>query len=297
MELDMTAMAREFAENLGKAGIPLDFTPASLAHIDSLIASLVKKLPSPTAPEGKQKRAMACQNIGAYVGEVLRLHEGGVWVRGEDNIYVLDLGALQAPVIQAMFGFMMDGKVSTPSGPADSVVSYYQTASSLNAAWLVTTVCGSHSDLESLHREMTNDADLAQWLSSQAQIAIKTARTKWDLALDFSPDSLKKVESVLAQLHDAMKTATPEERPTEKQIEAASIIWGVYVGETIRRHYGGKWELKTDGVLQLTINTSTLFPLRKVQKRITDGPQDNVAFYFHALKQVFEEMAKERAAR
>lgn len=181
---------------------------------------------------------------------------------GEDKIYVLDFGALQAPVIQAMFGFMMDGKVSTPSGPVDSVVSYYQTASSMNAAWLVTTVCGSHSDLESLHREMTSDADLAQWLSSQAQIAIKTARTKWDLALDFSPDSLEKVESVLAQLHDALKTATPEERPTEKQIEAASIIWGVYVGEAIRRHYGGKWELKPEGVIQLRINTSTLFPLR-----------------------------------
>jgi hypothetical protein len=297
MELDMAAMAREFAENLGKAGVPLDFTPASLAHIDSLIATIVKKLPPATVPEGKQKRAMACLNIGAYVGEVLRLHEGGVWVMGDDNVYLLDLGALQAPVIQAMFGFMTDGKVSTPSGPADSVVSYYQTASSLNAAWLVTTVCGRHSNLESLHREMSHDADLAQWLSSQAQIAIKTARTKWDLALDFGPDSLRKVESVLAQLHDALKTAAPEERPTEKQIEAASIIWGVYVGEVIRRQYGGKWELTPDGVLQLTINASTLFPLRKVQKRITDGPQDNVAFYCHALKRVFEEVAKEHAAR
>lgn len=60
MDLDMPAMAREFAESLGKAGVPLDFTPASLAHIDSLIASLVKNLPPATAPEGKHKRAMAC---------------------------------------------------------------------------------------------------------------------------------------------------------------------------------------------------------------------------------------------
>lgn len=296
-ELDMPTRAREFAGHLSKAGVPLDFTPASLAHIDTLIAELIKKMPPANVAEGKQKRAMACLNIAAYVGEVLRLHEGGVWVMGDDKLHVLDLGAFQAPVIQAMFGFMTDGKVSTPSGPADSVVAYYQTASSLNAAWLVTTVCGKHTDLESLQREMSDDAGLAQWLSNQAQIAIKTARTKWDLALDFTPESLKKVEAVLAQLHDALKTATPEERPTDKQIEGASIIWGVYVGEVIRRHYGGRWEIsKPDGVLQLTVNTASLFPVRKVQKRLMDGPGDNVAFYFHAMKRVFEEAMKQQAS-
>lgn len=47
-ELDMPARAREFAENLSKAGIPLDFTPASLARIDSLIAAMAQKFPAVT---------------------------------------------------------------------------------------------------------------------------------------------------------------------------------------------------------------------------------------------------------
>ena len=97
--------------------------------------------------------------------------------------------AFRAPVIQAVFGFMTDGKVATPIGTADSVVSYYETASRLNAAWLESTVCGTHANLESLERDMTADASLARWLSGQAQIAVRTARTKWDLELDFRPEA------------------------------------------------------------------------------------------------------------
>ena len=285
----MPAMAREFAENLRKAGVPLDFSPESLRHIDGLIAAMLKQFPPATVLEGKEKRARACLNLGAYVGEVLRLNEGGVWVMGDDKLHHLDLGAFRAPVVQAVFGFMTDGKVTTPIGTANSVVSYYETAARLNAAWLETTVCGTHPNLESLERDMSADASLAKWLSGQAQIAVKTARTKWDLELDFTPESLTNVDAVLGQLHDALKSAPPEQRPSEKQLEGASIMWGIYVGEVVRRHYGGQWEVsKPDGILQLVIGQARLFPVRKVQKRITEGPGDNVAFYFSAMKTVLE---------
>jgi hypothetical protein len=297
-ELDMATVAREFAENLGQAGVTLDFTPASLVRIDGLIAAMLKKFPAANLPEGKEKRARACINLGAYVGEVLRLHEGGVWVKGDDQVHVLDLGGLAAPVIQAMFGFLTDGRVAMPGGTADTVVSYYEQVSRANGSWLETTVRGQHSDMESLQREMSADAKLAGWLAAQAQIAVKTARTKWSVALDFTADSLKLVEAVLGQLHDMAKAAAPADRPTEKQIEGASIVWGVYVGEVIRRHYGGQWEVsKPDGILQLKIKEARLFPVRKVQKRLVDGPGDNVAFYFHAMKQVLDETGSKSAAR
>jgi hypothetical protein len=284
-ERDMPTIAREFAENLGKAGVSFDFTPGSLALIDELIAAMVKQFPSVSLPEGKEKRARASLNIGAYVGEVLRQHEGGVWVTGDDKVDVLDLGGLVAPVIQAMFGFLTDGRVAMLNGTAESVVSYYEQVSRANASWLESTVRGHHPDMESLKREMSANANLAKWLAGQAQIAVKTARTKWDLSLDFTPDSLKHVEAVLAQLHDMLKTAPPDDRPNEQQIENASIAWGVYVGEVVRRHYGGQWEIsKPDGILQLAIERAKIYPVRKVQKRIVDGPGDNVAFYFSAMK-------------
>lgn len=289
-ELDMPTMAREFAENLRKGGVSLDFSPESLPNIDGLIAALLKQLPPATTQEGKEKRARICQNLGVYLGEVLRQHDGGVWVIGDDKVPVLDLGGLVAPVMQAMFGFLTDGRVAMLNGTADSVVSYYEQVSRANASWLESTVRAHHPDMESLKREMSADANLAKWLAGQAQIAVKTARTKWDLALDFTPESLKRVEGVLEQLHDMLKAAPPDERPTEKQIEGASIAWGVYVGEVVRRHYGGQWELsKPDGILQLVIGKASVFPVRKVQKRITEGPGDNVAFYFSAMKTVLEQ--------
>lgn len=290
---DMPTTAREFAANLGQAGVSLDFTPASLVRIDGLIAALLKKLPPANTPEGQAQRARACVNIAAYVGEVLRLHEGGIWVMGDDNLQYVDLGAHRLPVIHAIFGFMTDGRVAMPEGTADSVVSYYEQVSRANGSWLEDAVRGQHPDLASLEREMSADAGLAKFLSGQAQIAVKTARTKWELSLDFSAESLKQVEAVLGHLYDMAKAAPEHERPSEKQIEGASMAWGVYVGEVIRRHYGGKWELKKpEGVLQLTIKESALFPLRKVQKRLTNGPEDNVAFYFHAMKTVLEQASK-----
>jgi hypothetical protein len=73
---------------------------------------------------------------------------------------------------------MTDGRVAFFDGVADSVVSYYDQASRMNASWLETAVRGHHPDLESLEREMSADAELARWLVGQSQVAVKTARTK-----------------------------------------------------------------------------------------------------------------------
>jgi hypothetical protein len=279
----MSALARQFAANLTSEGLTLDMTPASMAVLDRLLVATKKELASMPTGERNTFENHASLNIGAYVGEVLRLQEGGFWTKGRDGLPAVDLGWHIVPVMTAVLGFLTRGRVEMPGGPVETFAAYYRVASTLSREALEAIVRGPHATLEALEREMTDNSELARWLSGQAHLAVKTAKTRWNASLDFTPASLQIVENILAQLHDVLKTAPAAERPTDQQVETAAKMWGVYVGEVIRRHIAGKWAL-SDGVLQLELNTAQAFPLRKVQKRLIDGPGDAIPFYFHTLK-------------
>jgi len=282
---DMTALAQKFAESLKAKGVLLDFKPSSLAVIDRVLAAAKGDLKNMSAADKRNVENHACVSIGAYVGEVVRREEGGVWVQGDDGLPRVDLGSHLAPVVAVVLGLFEHGRVRMPDGPVETLTAYYNAVSKMARVALEQVVSGGSKDLQTLMCEMSADGELAKWLAVQAQLAVKTAGTKWSTPLDFSPKSLDGVERILSELHDLLKTAPPGDRPTDKQIEGAAIIWGVYVGEVIRRHYGGKWALsKPDGALQLEIEKATIFPLRKVQKRLVDGPGDAVPFYFNAMR-------------
>ena len=282
---DMSGLARQFASTLMNKGLKLDFTPASMAVLDRLLLRTKKELDAMSLVDRKTFENHASLNIGAYVGEVLRLQEGGIWIKGQDGLPAVDLGWHIVPAMTTVLSLLTVGRVQMPAGPVDTLVAYYESASTMARETLEVIVRGPHETFESLHQNMTDNTELARWLGIQAQLAVKTARTKWGASLDFTPASLQSVENVLAQLHDVLRTAPPEDRPTEHQIETAAKLWGVYVGEVIRRHLGGKWVL-SEGVLQLKNDTGTMSPLRKVQKRLIDGPGDAIPFYFHVLTQV-----------
>lgn len=58
---------------------------------------------------------------------------------------------------------------------------------------------------------------------------------------------------------------------------------GAYLGETLRRNYGGEWAVENE-ITVLNISGFKIFPSSKVYKRLTNGPEDNVAFYYDTFK-------------
>jgi hypothetical protein len=137
--------------------------------------------------------------------------------------------------------------------------------------------------MSALRTAMTPDAKLAGWLVAQGQAAVKTAKLEWKESLDFSEDSLDAIERIMSKLHARSKQAAPEGGFTEEQITQASKMWGAYVGEVIRRRYGGQWSTAADGVLQLALSGYTAQPIVKVRSRIVNGPADNIRFYYAAI--------------
>jgi hypothetical protein len=280
---EMLRLARGFAAVATASGLALDFTPASLPAVDQLLARTREFLSTEAPDERRQQDINACIRMGAYVGEVLRRAEGGVWVRGSDGLPVVDLGSHLAPAAATVVGLFLHGRVDMPGGPVETLVAWYAVASTLSRESVEAPTRGGHRTLEDLAREMSDDPNLSAWLTTQVQLAVKTAQVKWATALDFTPASLDALEQVLAQLHDMLKTATPDERPSDKQIEGAASMWGAYVGEVFRRHCGGKWSVGSEHGLQLEIDGAKVFPTSKVWKRIMNGPGDAIPFYFMAV--------------
>jgi hypothetical protein len=118
-----------------------------------------------------------------------------------------------------------------------------------------------------------------------ANEAVKSARQEHQVILDFSPASVQRLEEdILAKLHEAhLKTPM-----SEHDLSRLSIRWGAYLGETLKRSRPGRWHRDSKkigrGTTPVVFAPGTeAFPRSWVYKRITDGPEDNVAFKFQVF--------------
>jgi hypothetical protein len=92
-----------------------------------------------------------------------------------------------------------------------------------------------------------------------------------------------------------MKRPAPSSKPIPLEaVRRAATLWGIYVGEVIRRLLGGHWtmgSMMTGGprVLMLEMDEATIAPTTKVEKRILEGPGDAIPFHLRALHQIVRE--------
>jgi len=118
--------------------------------------------------------------------------------------------------------------------------------------------------------------------------AVDYAREKFGIDLDFSPDSVRYVEEIAAQLYDSRPRGTLSKLlrkgPTEETVTTFAKMFGAYVGEVYRREHGGEWfeheEMRSYAVGS---RQSCMFPIGKAYKRLTDGEQDNLWHFYQAF--------------
>jgi hypothetical protein len=112
-----------------------------------------------------------------------------------------------------------------------------------------------------------------------AEQAVQTAR-ELRAHLDYSEQSLLEVETILNRLADG----TPSDDMTE-----VCKMWGSYLGEVVRRRFGGEWTIETYpgkqfATLTLSVGGTKLFPTMKVHRRLTQGQDDNVWSFYKMVK-------------
>jgi len=125
------------------------------------------------------------------------------------------------------------------------------------------------------------DAMMQAWAAE----AVRIAAEDHGMDLDFSPDSIARLETVMAARSPI---------PADEQDEATRL-WGGYFGEIFRRRYNANWIMavypgqlnsgRSDAGTEmampaLDIRGSHVYPLLKVFRRITMGPSEDLgAFY------------------
>ena len=132
-------------------------------------------------------------------------------------------------------------------------------------------------------RKFNSTHELIDFLASEA---VKDARQGNHVNLDFSSESIEKVEQMLGNLHDLyIKNAS------SISVNGLASAYGAYIGEVIRRaEPGARWERddKVGGEKSYPIiwgqGSGHSYPMAWCYRRIVDGPEDNVWLKYSILK-------------
>jgi hypothetical protein len=79
---------------------------------------------------------------------------------------------------------------------------------------------------------------LNQLMRESADDAIKTSREEFAIELDFSPESIALVDTVILKFLDTYNDQALE----DKAVFTICNIYGAYIGETFRKLAGGQWQ-------------------------------------------------------
>jgi hypothetical protein len=127
-----------------------------------------------------------------------------------------------------------------------------------------------------------SDDKIRQIAEAYALDAVDMARDGFHITLDWSDESVRHVEKMLATLHDQM----PQARPTDEEIRRFASCLGSYVGEVFRKNHGAEWGIVTlngQSVLGMSCGTHLIWPLGRAENRTRNGSEDNIWDYFNDL--------------
>ena len=275
MDDSQAALAAEFVQVCKTAGINLDYHPRTLPLVDKYLTA--------SRPEAQQQ----VNAIAAYAGEVIRRETGGQWYEHEGNA-ALDCGEHQVDPL-AFISLLIE-KAHAQFGPVKitGTKQYCEWVCRMQRQWLDQALLGTYESMAALRTSMTPDAKLAGTLVAQAQSAVHTAKLKWQESLEFTQDSLEAIERILGKIHNAGRYGSGSAAPSEEQLATASRMWGIYIGEVIRRHYGGQWSQGENGALSLLIGEAKADPIGKARKRMVDGAGENIRYYFSSMLKLLQ---------
>ena len=126
---------------------------------------------------------------------------------------------------------------------------------------------------------MTNTTNVNAQLQQIAEYAVRVAAEKFGQSLDYTENSIDRFDDLLQQAYEQYSSQVGGKNISEAAIQKTARVWGSYLGELMRKKWGGEWVIiGTDA--KLTINGRNYVPLQQVYRRITMGQQYDMEKYF-----------------
>jgi len=127
------------------------------------------------------------------------------------------------------------------------------------------------------------DEKIREIAEAYALDAVDYADQVFHMKLDWTDGSIRSVESILDRLY-SMKAAA---HPSTEQVWQFAKMFGSYIGETYRRsrNRDARWGVVTLGGdrfvgMSPQGGSESFWPWGRVQKRLTNGNEDNVWDYY-----------------
>lgn len=114
-------------------------------------------------------------------------------------------------------------------------------------------------------------------MKAAANYTIKATKEKFGQELDFSEQSIVKLEDFLEQAYQSLSSRIKDEK-TNNSIARTANAWGSYLGEYMRLKWGGTWILKGKERI-LSIKNIEFAPIEFVYQKITSHPEYSVKDY------------------
>lgn len=120
-----------------------------------------------------------------------------------------------------------------------------------------------------------------------AEEAVLQAASSHGMMLDFSPESVARLETVLAA----------ESPVAGSDLEWATKLWGSYFGEVFRHNHPAEWVMSVYPGSQMSMpaldaHGSQLYPLLKVQRRLTMGPAEDLSTFYKRVSEALKARMK-----
>ena len=141
-------------------------------------------------------------------------------------------------------------------------------------------------------------------MHAHAEDAVAYAKSRFRMDLDYSSQSLERVDRILAAMYyDTPRTFFAKllrRGPSYDEVWTFSKMWGGYVGEVIRKRWGGTWKssLRPDGHAQITFDVlgKKYHPVDTVHRRIVEGRLKGKGFggAMELYEQVINELGNAR---
>ena len=102
----------------------------------------------------------------------------------------------------------------------------------------------------------------------------------YNKVFDFSDESVRSVSEILDYYHEMYHDV--DNNIIKEQPNTFAHIWGVYVGEVLKRNYAPNWtwERGEYGLVLAKNESNMVNPVGKAYKHITNGGDDGIAGFF-----------------
>lgn len=121
-------------------------------------------------------------------------------------------------------------------------------------------------------------------MKAMAEYAVKSAKERYSLDLDYSDQSINSLDTILEKIYWGFSNTT-DDKGEGGLIYQTAMIWGSYLGEYMRQKWGGTWILRGSERIVSIINIE-FSPIRLIYQKITGGPDHSVEDYLTEAKRI-----------